>query len=328
MTHVIDMHCDTLMKSFLDKGDQSDVYSCPEYSIDVKRLLKGGAMAQFFAIFIPPEEMYRQMHHPVVPEDDYIEGLAKVFHNTVNKHLDVMDYTCNADDIERNWKDGKLSAVLSMEDGVAVHGDMKKLDHYYEMGVRALSLTWNFKNCFGSPNSKDPGTMAEGLTEFGKKAVKHMQEIGMLVDVSHVSDGVFWDVYRLAEVSFVATHSNCRAVCSHTRNMSDDMIRALHEKGGVMGINFSPKFLDETPGNRESRIDDMVQMALHEKEIAGVDVIAIGSDLDGIGGNLEIQSPDQMPLLFDALVKAGFTAKEVDQIAYENVLRVMHEAVR
>ncbi len=329
MANAIDLHCDTLMKSFLYKGIDSDVFEAPEYDVDIKRLLKAQAMAQFFAIFVPPQETYEMLNMEPIAEDDYIEGLYQVFHHTVDRHKDVMDYATNAQDVERNWNDGKLSAILTMEDGVAIHGDMAKLDKYYAMGVRALSLTWNAENSIGAPNSKDPVMMAKGLTAFGKEAVKHMQEIGMLVDVSHASDGTFWDVYKLAQVPFVATHSNCRAVCPHTRNMTDEMIRALAEKGGVMGINFCPPFLDDTPGNQISRIDEMVAMALHEKEVAGTaDVIALGSDFDGFEGTKEVGGPDQMHLLFDALVRAGFTAKEVDQIAYGNILRVMKEAMR
>lgn len=328
MSHAIDMHCDTLMLAMFRDGAEADVFSRPDQHLDVKRLVEGGAMAQFFAIFIPPQGVYKHFGIPELTPEQYINGCAKIFRNTIERHSDVLAEAKNADDIERNFKNGKVSAVLTMEDGVEVHGDMAKLDHFYDMGVRALTLTWNFENCFGAPNSKDPAIMNKGLTEFGKEAVKHMQDIGMLVDVSHVSDGVFWDVYKQAKVPFVATHSNCRAICGHTRNMTDDMIKALHEKGGAMGINFGHEFLDATEGNLTSRIDDMVKMALHEKEIAGVDVIAIGTDFDGIEGTLEVNGPDKMHLLFDALVRAGFTTAEVDQIAYGNVLRIMHEAVK
>ena len=214
-----------------------------------------------------------------------------------------------------------------MEDGVEVQGDMARLDHFYDLGVRCLTLTHNFANCFGFPHSKDPQMMSKGLTDFGKEAVKHMQDIGMLVDVSHTSDGVFYDVCKIARLPFVATHSNCRNVTDVTRNMTDDMIRELHRHGGVMGINFLPFFLDNTPGNEESRVKDMVEMALHEKEIAGVDVIAIGTDFDGMDGDLEIKHPDEMHKLYDGLIRAGFTVDEVEKIAFGNILRVMRDAM-
>ncbi|MDO5439770.1 MAG: dipeptidase [Erysipelotrichaceae bacterium] len=327
MSFTIDMHCDSLMAALFREGPTADVFDCPEQALDIKRLLEGKAMAQFFAIFIPPEEAFQHMKYPV-SAPQYIEECAQVFENTIKRHSDVVAKACSAEDVERNWKDGKLSAILTMEDGVEVHGDMAKLDHFYDLGVRALTLTWNFENCFGAPNSKDPLIMNKGLTDFGKEAVKHMQELGMLVDVSHVSDAVFWDVCKIAKVPFIASHSNARSIACHTRNMTDDMIKELHKHGGCMGINFLPAFLNDTPGFTESRIEDMVAMAVHEKEIAGVDVIAIGTDFDGMGGDLEIPGPQKMNLLFDALIRAGFSVEEVDKIAYGNVLRVMKEAMR
>lgn len=328
-SYAIDMHCDTLMKAYLNSGDTADIYDMPDANIDLKRLVSGGAMAQFLAIFIVPQALYTSyLHREPIPDEVYIAGCKKVFENTLERHPDLVSRACNASDIEQNSKDGKVSAVLTMEDGVAVQGDMANLDRYYDMGVRALSLTWNFENCFGFPNSKDPEIMAKGLKPFGIEAIKHMQDIGMLVDVSHLSDGGFWDVAKYCTKPFVATHSNCRALSPHTRNMTDDMIKALYKAGGVMGINFGPEFLNVSPENRNSTIERMVAMAQHEKEIAGVEVIALGTDFDGIEGNLEVDGPDKMHLLCDALVKNGFSLEDVDKITHGNILRVMKEAVK
>ncbi|MBO4887136.1 MAG: dipeptidase [Firmicutes bacterium] len=328
MYHAIDMHCDTLMHAFLHGGDQADVYQKPDLNLDVARLIQGGALAQFFAIFIVPEGVYHYFGMEPVPVDKYIAGCAQVFENTLARYPEITAKALNAADVERNHRDGKLSMILTMEDGVAVNGDMKVLDKFYDMGVRALSLTWNAPNCFGAPNSRDAAIMQTGLTPFGKEAVSHMQDIGMLVDVSHLSDGGFWDVCELARVPFVATHSNCRALCNHPRNMTDDMIKALASKGGVMGLNFGPEFLDDTPDNHVSAIERMVAMALHIKKIGGSDTIGIGTDFDGIEGQLEIGSPDKMHLLADALACNGFSSDEIDRIFSGNVMRVMKEAMK
>ena len=330
MAMAIDMHCDTLMHAFIEcKGNvqNKDIYRMNGH-LSIEKLLEGKAMAQFLAIFLPPEKAYGRFGMEPWSYDDYIEACAAIFENTLKNHPDAVRKACNADEIENNFRNGYLSAVLTMEDGAAADNDMAKLDHFYDLGVRALSLTWNFENCFGYPNSKDPEIMNKGLKPFGMEAVKHMQELGMLVDVSHLPDGGFWDVYKLAKVPFVATHSNARSVCHHQRNMSDDMIRALHEKGGVMGINFCPDFIRDDNAEKTTTINDIVNMALYEKEAAGVDVIALGTDYDGISGTLEINGPDKMPLLCDALVRAGFTTDDVDLIMYGNVLRVMHEATK
>ena len=329
MTGIIDMHCDTLMKAFFEEGPSADVYASDYTHLNVCDLKNAGTIAQFFAVFIPPESYYREhLNREPLSPDTYIDGCVDIFNNTLARHPDVIRRACNADEIEANMRDGKLSAVLTMEDGVAVYGDMKKLDSFYERGFRAISLTWNFANCFGWPNSRDPEIMQKGLTDFGKEAVVHMQDLGILVDVSHLSDGGFYDVARLARVPFIASHSNARAVCGHPRNMTDDMILTLKKKGGIMGLNLSPMFLDGTEGNKESRIRDMADMMEYEKRLAGVDVMAIGTDLDGIGGCLEIGCMSDLHRLFDELIRRGFTTQEIDRIAYQNALRVFREAMR
>ena len=131
--------------------------------------------------------------------------------------------------------------------------------------------------------------MEKGLTDFGKEVVAEMERLGMAVDVSHVSDGVFWDVAAIAKKPFLASHSNARAVCGHTRNMTDDMIRKLAEKGGVMGLNIGPEFI--TFGSEESTVDGMVKQILHIREVGGSDILALGSDFDGIHGKLEVAGP-------------------------------------
>ena len=155
-----------------------------------------------------------------------------------------------------------------------------------------------------------------------------MNELGILVDVSHLSDGGFYDVAKISKKPFVATHSDCRALAAHPRNLTDDMIRLLAQKGGVSGINFAPAFLDDTQGNKTSRISDMVRHVKHFIEIGGEDCVGIGTDFDGIGGNLEVGEPGQLALLFEALEKAGITPRQIDKIASGNVLRVMKETMR
>ena len=329
MSGIIDMHCDTLMKAFFEEGPSSDVFNTSYTHLNVLDLKNAGTIAQFFAVFIPPESYYREelKREPVTP-DEYIDGCVQIFNNTVERHGDQIARALNGDDIERNMKAGKVSAVLTMEDGVAVYGDMAKLDSFYDRGFRAIALTWNFANCFGYPNSRDPELMAKGLTDFGKEAVRHMQDIGILVDVSHLSDGGFWDIMKIAKLPIIASHSNARKVCGHPRNMTDDMILALKKNGGVMGLNLSPMFLDETEGNRESRICDMADMMEYEKQLASIEVMAIGTDLDGIHGSLEIGCMSDLHLLFDELVRRGFTTEEIERIAWKNAMRVFRESMR
>ena len=320
----IDMHCDTLMRAYF--RDKDDLFTCPEFDLDISRMIESGMMAQFFAIFVPSAKEYARYEKEYKGDDEYIDKCASIFNHTVQKHADVVAKATSAKEILDNYAGHKVSSILTMEDGVAVQGDMKKLDYFHSLGVRALSLTWNYENCFGYPNSKDPEIMQKGLKDFGKEAVKHMQEIGMLVDVSHLSDGGFYDVYKLSKVPFIATHSNARALCNHSRNMTDDMILKLHEKGGVMGINICPDFLDDTPENKDSKISRLCDMIEHEKEIAGIEVCAIGTDIDGTHGNFEMKGPCDSNKLFDELICRGFSTSDIEKIAYKNIIRVMNEA--
>ena len=158
-----------------------------------------------------------------------------------------------------------------------------------------------------------------------------MNEMGIIVDVSHLSDAGFWDVLDICKKNgkpFVASHSNLRSLSPHTRNLTDDMLKALAEAGGCTGINFAPGFLDPDITAQKSKISHMAQHALRMKDLGGIEVVALGSDLDGITGELEIDSIDKMPLLFDEFKKVGFTEGEIEKIAYHNVARVIKDAMK
>ncbi|MEZ3436360.1 MAG: dipeptidase [Lachnospiraceae bacterium] len=324
----IDTHCDSLMIALMRGGENPDLYDASCVSVDFKRMKEGGQMAQFFAIFLPPQEAYKMMGVPEIPEEDYIAACRGILMANLEKHSDKISLARNAAELRANEDAGKLSAVLSMEDGRAVWGKLKNLKQFYDMGVRALSLTWNAKNCFGSPNSREPGIMNEGLTDFGKEAVEYMQELGMLVDVSHLSDGGFKDVADICKKPFIATHSNCRALCPHPRNLTDDMLRTLGNAGGVTGINFGPEFLNEDIECKDSTAALMAKHARHMADTGGIDCVGIGSDFDGIQGNLEISDCSKVYLLEDALKKEGFSGGEIEKIFWKNTFRVIEDAMK
>ena len=323
----VDMHCDTLTSAYLEKGVKADLYDF-NAMVNIRKLIDGKALAQFFAIFIVPGEYYSAHGMTPIPEEQFINDCYRLYNSNLSRYKGLMAKAENYADIIENANRGMVSSILTMEDGVTVHGNMNRLDLYYEMGVRALALTWNYANCFGSPNSTDKRTMSKGLTDFGKDAIRHMQDIGMLVDVSHLSDGGFWDVVRICRKPFIATHSNCRSLCDHPRNLTDNQIEALGTMGGVMGLNFCPAFLNREKDDVKSRVESLVAMAKQARKCGGIDVVAIGSDFDGISGDLEISGPDKMELLFDGLKKAGFSDDDIDKVAYGNVLRVIREACK
>lgn len=318
----IDMHCDTLMLAAF-KDEKKDLFASTKTAVNFKRMKEGGAITQFFAIFMPDEESYRHLGVKPMKDEDYFDLLFEVYLKNLKEHSDIIMPAHCTKDIEANMKAGKMSAVLTMEDGRMVNGEFEKLDDLYDLGVRALTLTWNHPNCFGFPHSKKPEEMAKGLTKFGKESIEYMNELGMLIDVSHLSDGGFWDVMKLSKQPVAATHSNCRELCPHTRNMSDEMIRALGDKGGVMGLNMYPAFLNKDIGDNTGRIETMVQHLKHMVSVGGIEVAALGSDFDGMNGELEVAHCGEYTKLFEAMKKAGFSETEIEKITHKNVLRVM-----
>ena len=323
MRGYIDLHCDTLMTACL--AGKNDIGHLDGAMADLERLRKGGCLAQFFAIFMLPESEKHLLEPALMDDAAYIAKLREILLETIKLHPEALALAGNFEELEANRKCGKTSAFLTLEDGRAVDGKLEDLERFHELGVRLISLTWNGANCFGAPNSPDPAIMKQGLTSFGKDAVARMGELGIIVDVSHLSDGGFWDVADICKVPFVASHSNCRALAPHRRNLTDEMIRALADKGGVAGLNFAAPFLSEEPASTAERL------AVHARHLAdkgGVDCVAIGSDFDGISKDIEIDHPEKMGLLFDALARHGFSEDEIDKAASLNALRVIRETLK
>ena len=322
----IDLHCDTLSAAF-SKGAQ-DIYGASGTHINVQRLINAGVEAQFFAVFFPRKGKGGMMRYGEPLSDlAYFAALRKLLFDTIEQHPDKIAFAGNVAQLQQNRAAGKVSAFLTIEDGRAVNGSFAQLQTFYEQGVRLITLTWNDENCFGAPNSRDPKIMNKGLTEFGKEAISVMNETGILIDVSHLSDGGFWDVAELTRKPFVASHSNARSLSPHPRNLTDEMIRGLSEKGGVAGLNFYGPFLQKDASSEHSTVELMVAHVKHIYQVGGEDVIGIGTDFDGVGGELEIQHPEQLERLFGALQSAGFTERVLDKFKHENVERVIRETM-
>lgn len=310
----MDLHCDTLMK--LAKSGNLDE---KQTMVTLKGLREGGVALQCFADFVPTGMFPRGFRKTL--SAFMFNKLYKNYQNMMAAHGDILFPVLKAEDIDRAGADGKIGVLLTIEDGGVLGDELANVKKYYDLGVRLVTLTWNHPNAIGYPNSYDAEIMGKGLTEFGREVVAQMERLGMVVDVSHVSDGVFWDVHGMATKPFLASHSNSRAVCNHKRNMTDGMIRALAEKGGVMGLNLGPEFLAE--GSEDSRVEDMVRHILHIRDVAGIEVLALGSDFDGVHGNMDIHGPEGWPKLEAALLAAGLSEDELDKIWWTNAERVL-----
>ena len=320
----IDMHCDTLMP-FVRGGDYN-LFS-NNGQVDFQKMKKGNALAQFFAVFFPKMEMLAKQGIEM-NDELYFKLLTDGFYRDIEKHSDIIAFAGNAADIEKNEKEGKMSAVLTIEDGRFINGNMDKIQEVYDKGVRAISLTWNYENCFGWPNSLDKEIMNKGLKEFGIDAIAKMNDLGIIIDVSHLSDGGFYDVAKYTKKPFVATHSNARNASPHQRNLTDDMIKVLAEKGGVTGLNFAPQFMDLDVNATHTPVSNIIRNAKHIVNVGGIDVLGLGTDFDGIGGTQEISDSSMLPQLWDAFAKAGFHESEIEKIAYGNVMRVIKESMK
>lgn len=326
----IDMHCDTLAEALAQKQETAEVLDGT--MLDVARLKASGATAQFFAMFLPQQQMPEWFGAERMPDlMQLMEQMYQVYQNTMEQCGAVIAPARNAAELEKNRKEGKISAFLTIENGYPIQGNLENIEKFYNMGIRLITLTWNDPNCLGFCHSKDPEKMKKGLTDFGKEAVSYMQKLGILVDVSHLSDGGFSDVAALSKgsgIPFVASHSNCRALSPHTRNMTDEMIHTLADCGGVAGINFEPTFLNEDTTDKVSRVERMCDHICHLLNKGGADCVGIGTDFDGIGGQLEIDTCTKMPVLFDALHRRGISDDMMEKIAYKNVERVIREGMR
>jgi membrane dipeptidase len=314
---IIDLHCDTMSRLHQDLTSN---LRRNDFSVDLEKLTKGQVDTQLFAMFLHLEEIAHQ-EMDVYP---YLLDFQKTVDEALRSVEQEVNWITTPEMLGENRREGKLSAMVTIEEGGFLQGDLHRLDQVYDRGVRLITLTWNFENCIGYPNSKDPFIMEKGLKPFGFEVVEAMNRKGMVVDVSHLSDGGFYDCIRHSSKPVMASHSNCRSLVNVPRNMTDEMIRSLADIGGVMGLNFAPMFLG--PDN-VSRIDAMVAHVHHMIKMGGEDVIALGSDFDGIGGTLEIKDSSQLPMLLDALSSSGLSENVLEKFCWRNADRILRSCL-
>ena len=323
--------------------------------------MRGYLGAEFFAVFVAAN--YVNGNHSA---NRTLQMIDTVKTDIIGKYPNDFVFSTTADDIERAHRDHKIAALMGIEGGHAIEDSLRLLRDYYALGVRYMTLThFNTNDWADSQGDIDDPKIAHhnGLTPFGKDVVREMNRLGMMVDISHTADKTFYDALEVSTAPIIASHSSCRALSSHTRNMTDEMIKALAAKGGVIQISFgcdflSQRYFDEYKGIRASLEDqyaaamkledpaaraaalmplriqlakiapatlaDVVAHIDHAVKVGGIDHVGIGTDFDGVGCvPPDLDSYAKFPALTRALLEKGYSAKDIKKIYGENLLRVM-----
>lgn len=316
-----DMHCDTITKLY----DCNGSLSSNDLHIDIDKLKKGECLLQNFAIFTNLKEN----------DSSYTKNAIDYYYKQLENNKDNIKPVYKYDDIEKNNANNYISSLLTLEEGSIIDNNLDNLNWFYNKGVRMITLTWNYPNGIGYPNidltnepKEDPThnfNTVDGLTEFGIDYIRRCNELGIIIDVSHLSDKGFYDVLQNSAYPFVASHSNSRSICKAGRNLTDDMIEKLSKKGGVLGINFCAAFIDDN--NKETTIDNIVKHIRHIVKVGGIECVGLGSDFDGISNNLEFKDASGMQSIYQEL-KNYFTDDDIEKIFYKNVLRVYKQCLK
>lgn len=305
---VVDLHCDTVLRWYARKGSLRA--SGREGHVDLPKLRAGGVGVQVFAVYAAPRFAPDRSHRRA-------RALLAALRAQIAVHRSQIGVATTVADIRRLRRAGQVAAVLSIENGDAIEDDIDLLGEFYEAGIRMMSLTWNPSNRLAD------GAMEHrhgGLTSFGRQVVRRMQDIGMIIDVSHLSEKSFWDVHGVTRGPLVASHSDAAAIEPHPRNLSDAQIRALADRGGVIGINFYTGFLGQPTVERVAvHIDHMVRRG-------GVECVAMGSDFDGISSAPRgLENASKFPAIGRVLARRGYSPGQIGRIMGGNALRVFRE---
>lgn len=308
---VVDAHCDTLtvLKIQNRRLGQKSVAG----HVDLPRLILGGVNLQFFAAFISPEFYAAPLARAL--------EIFDLFYGEMAFNQDIVEPVYTFCDIERIISRQKVAALLTVEGGEALAGRLEVLRMFYRLGVRGVTLTWNGRNDLGD-GVFEAGS-GGGLTRFGLAVVREMNRLGMIIDVSHLSEHGFRDVIRASGKPVIASHSNCRALCDHPRNLDDGQIKALASAGGVVGLCFYPDFIHKDRPSLDSWLDH----AEHLASLAGIECIGIGSDFDGGAVINDLSDVTSLPLVTEGLLGRGFSGAEVQKIVGGNFLRVLRQVL-
>jgi len=356
----VDTHCDTpmnMVESGFDLGEKHD-FGC----VDFPRMKEGGLNAEFFAAFLPQgvrnDSAYEAIHKQTV-------NIFNTIHQNIEKNSSVAGIALEPEDGYKLKKEGKIAAYIGLENGYAIGKDISLIKQYYDLGARYITLCHSSNNDICDSSTDPKGQENNGLSEFGIEVVKEMNRLGMMVDVSHISDKSFYDVLNYSKAPVIASHSSSRALCSSPRNLTDDMLLALKSNGGVIQIcilsayirtpepnpelqsllgKLSEKYGDLSKATEELKlkyraergeiinkykklatVSDVVDHIDHVVQVIGIDHVGIGTDFDGGGGVDGCKSVAEMKNITIELLRRGYSKADIEKIWGGNFMRVFRE---
>jgi membrane dipeptidase len=305
---VCDGHCDTVLEIF-KKNRRLNTRS-KTGQLDIPRLQIGGVDVQVFAVYIEKEFKPK---HSLQRALQLIDSL--LLELSVNK--DAIELAASYEKIKSIIATGKIAAILAIEGGEALEGELSNLRIFYLLGVRLITLTWNQRNDIA--DGSDYAHSKRGLSLFGKRVIQEMNRLGMMIDVSHISESGFWDVLQHSRYPVLASHSNCYQLCPHQRNLKDSQIQAIAEKGGLVCVTYVPDFLRTE--NRKAVIDDVINHIDHIASLVGTDFIGLGSDFDGCQELPEgLEGADKVFRIKEKLIERGYQREDIQKIMGKNFL--------
>lgn len=308
---IFDAHCDTVSLLLQKEGNLRS----NRFHLDLERMKNYGSYVQVFALFVDVQKI---LVNPLV----YILKILDRLHYEIDANADLIELAYSYEDINRIIKKGKCVGLISLEGGEALCGEISTLRILHKLGVRIINLTWNYKNEIACGVAAEADT---GVSEFGFDVIKEMNDLGMIIDVSHLGELSFWKTANYSDKPIVASHSNAKKLCNHVRNLSDEQIKAIAKSSGVVGICYNPDFLTDN-GNAE--VSDVIAHIEYICSLVGTNHIGLGSDFDGIEAVPRgLEDVSKVELIPNELARLNYKEEEINAICGENMLRVLRDII-
>jgi len=305
---IVDGHCDTLSKIH----DSNENLMSNQCHADISRMKKAGKYVQLFSVFVDSKQG---------PLNNVKKAMSIISYalRQFEKYNEEIMLCLNYNDIITAIGKNKIAAVMIIEGGDVLNGRISTLNIMYRLGIRGMGLTWNYNNDLA--HAAMDSSEEKGLTPFGIEVVQYMNDKKMIIDVSHLSEHDFWDLMSKTDRPFIASHSNCRSICDVPRNLTDKQIIALAKRGGVIGVNFYPYFLNS---KGKASIDDIIRHIEHICGLAGEEAAGIGSDFDGIDTTpYDLKGVEDIEKLYNKLAQLNYKQSLIEKIAGMNFLNAL-----